>query len=152
MNLQDEIKVLKERIAELEEQAQEEQEFPQDGDEYWYLDTTGDIYNENWECFSFEKATLEIGNVFKTKEQAEFAVEKLKVEAELRKFSRPFEYGKFNYCLLFDIDGNNFRTDVTSYCPSQGAIYFESEEKAQEAVSAVGKERIKKYLFGVEDL
>ena len=151
MNLQDEIKVLKERIAELEEQAQEEQEFPQDGDEYWYLDTTGDIYNENWECFSFEKATLEIGNVFKTKEQAEFAVEKLKVEAELRKFSRPFEYGKFNYCLLFDIDGNNFRTDVTSYCPSQGAIYFESEEKAQEAVSTVGEERIKKYIFGVED-
>ena len=152
MNLQEELKALKQRIAELEELAKEEQEFPQEGHWYWYMTTTGKIFNSNWDGFVSEEYMLEIGNVFRTKEQAEFVVEKLKVEAELRKFSRPFEYGKFNYCLLFDIDGNNFRTDVTSYCPSQGAIYFESEEKAQEAVYTVGKERIKKYLFGVEDL
>ena len=152
MNVQDEIKALKERIAELEELAKEEQEFPQDGDEYWYMSTTGNVYDENWEGFDFEEDALEIGNVFKTKEQAEFAVEKLKVEAELRKYSRPFEYGKFNHYLFLDIDGDSFRTDFTSYCPPQGAIYFESEEKAQEAVSTVGKERVKKYIFGVEDL
>ena len=152
MNLQEELKALKQRIAELEEQAKDEQEFPQDGDGYWYIDDYGYILNEKWDGLDFEEFRLEIGNVFKTKEQAVFALEKLKVEAELRKFSRPFEYGKFNYHLFFDIDGNSFRTDFTSYCPLQGAIYFESEEKAQEVVSAVGKERIKKYLFGVEDL
>ena len=151
MNLQDEIKALKERIAELEEQAKEEQEFPQYGDTYWCINAYGGVSKETWDGYDIEKDILEIGNGFRTEQQAEFAVEKLKVEAELRKFSRPFEYGKFNYCLLFDIDGNNFRTDVTSYCPSQGAIYFESEEKAQEAVSTVGEERIKKYIFGVED-
>ena len=140
MNLQEELKALKKRIAELEEQAKEEQEFPQDGDVYWYINPLGFAFHDEWSGFITEGHKIEIGNIFKTKEQADFAVEKLKVEAELRKFSRPFEYGKFNYCLLFDIDGNNFRTDVTSYCPSQGAIYFESEEKAQEAVSAVGKE------------
>lgn len=59
--------------------------------------------------------------------------------------------GNSTITFFFDIDGNSFRTDFTSYCPPQGAIYFESEEKAQEAVSAVGIERIKKYLFGVED-
>ena len=151
MSLQEELKALKKRIAELEEQAKEEQEFPQDGDVYWYINPLGFAFHDEWSGFITERHKIEIGNVFKTKEQADFAVEKLKVEAELQKFGRPFEYGKFNYCLLFDIDGNNFRTDVTSYCPSQGAIYFESEEKAQEAVSAVGKERIKKYIFGVED-
>ena len=152
MNLQEELKALKERIAELEELAKEEREFPQDGDVYWYINPLGFAFHDEWSGFITERHKIEIGNVFKTKEQADFAVEKLKVEAELRKFSRPFEYGKFNYCLLFDIDGNNFRTDVTSYCPSQGAIYFESEEKTQQAVSVVGKERIKKYIFGVEDL
>ena len=151
MNLQDEIKALKERIAELEELAQEEQEFPQDGDESWYILSGGGVDWIQWGESGFGLRAQDIGNIFRTKQQAEFAVEKLKVEAEFRKFSRPFEYGKFNYNLLFDIDGNNFRTDVTSYCPSQGAIYFESVEKAQEAVSTVGEERIKKYLFGVED-
>ena len=151
MNLQEELKALKQRITELEELAKDEQGFPQNGDNYWYINPLGIVLRDEWLDFVSERYMIEIGNVFKTEQDAHFAVEKLKVEAELRKFSRPFEYGKFNYCLLFDIDGNNFRTDVTSYCPSQGAIYFESEEKAQEAVSAVGKERIKKYIFGVED-
>ena len=151
MNVQDEIKALKQRIAELEQQVKQEKEFPQDGDEYWYISLFGSILSEEWIGDPSEKRVLEVGNVYKTEQQARFALEKLKVEAELRKFSRPFEYGKFNYCLLFDIDGNNFRTDVTSYCPSQGAIYFESEEKAREAIKSVGEERIKKYIFGVED-
>ena len=151
MNLQEELKALKERIAELEEQAKEEQEFPKMGDIYWRIDDRGSVDNCMYNNYYTDNHRQAIGNFFKTKEQAEFAVEKLKVEAELRKFSRPFEYGKFNYYLLFDIDGNNFRTDVTSYCPSQGAIYFESEEKAQQAISTVGEDRIKKYIFGMED-
>ena len=152
MNLQMEINSLKQRVAELEEQIKEEREFPREDEVFWLINIFGKPIGSTWGESTTNKQLIEIGNMFRTKQQAEFAVEKLKVEAELRKFSRPFEYGKFNYCLLFDIDGNNFRTDVTSYCPSQGAIYFESEEKAQEAVSTVGEERIKKYIFGVEDL
>lgn len=151
MNLQEELKSLKERIAELEELAREGREFPQDGDAYWFIDDEGGMSSTFYKNYYLDIYRQKIGNIFRTEEEAEFAAKKLRVEAELRKFSRPFEYGKFNYYLLFDIDGNNFRTDVTSYCPSQGAIYFESEEKAQEAVSTVGKERIKKYIFGLED-
>ena len=150
MNLQMEINSLKQRIAELEGQAKEEQEFPQSGERYWCI--SGSWVNSFfWKSEQLDLDRYRIGNIFKTEEQAEFAVEKLKVEAELRKFSRPFEYGKFNHYLFLDIDGDSFRTDFTSYCPPQGAIYFESEEKAQEAVSTVGKERVKKYLFGMED-
>ena len=151
MNLQEELKSLKERIAELEELAREGREIPQDGDAYWFIDDEGGMSSTFYKNYYLDIYRQKIGNIFRTEEEAEFAAKKLRVEAELRKFSRPFEYGKFNYYLLFDIDGNNFRTDVTSYCPSQGAIYFESEEKAQEAVSTVGKERIKKYIFGLED-
>ena len=151
MNLQMEINSLKQRIAELEQQSKQEQEFPQYGDTYWCINAYGGVSKEIWDGYDIEKDMLEIGNGFRTEQEAEFAVEKLKVEAELRKFSRPFEYGKFNYYLFFDIDGNSFKTDFTSYCPPQGAIYFESEEKAQEAVSAVGEDRVKKYIFGAED-
>ena len=151
MNLQMEINSLKQRIAELEEQVKGEQEFPQYGETYSYINTYGGVEGDIWEGHFAERNMIKIGNFFKTEEQAEFVVEKLKVEAELRKFSRPFEYGKFNHYLFLDIDGDSFRTDFTSYCPPQGAIYFESEEKAQQAIKSVGKERVKKYLFGVED-
>ena len=151
MNLQEELKALKKRIAELEEQAKEEQEFPQDGDVYWYINPLGFAFHDEWSGFITEGHKIEIGNVFKTKEQADFAVEKLKVEAELRKFSRPFENGKFNHYIFFYIDGDSVEVGYKTGCHSQGAIYFESEEKAQQAIESVGIDRIKKYLFGVED-
>lgn len=151
MNLQEELKALRERIAELEEQAKEEEEFPKYYDDYWYVDTTGDVYSENWQGFGFEEAMLEIGNVFQTKEQAEFAVEKLKVEAELRKFSRPFEPTKDNYFIIFNMQTGCLDTRSRIYIAAQGTIDFDSYEEVVEAIESVGEERIKKYLFGVED-
>ena len=151
MNVQDEIKALKERIAELEELAKKEQEFPLYGDGYWYIDDYGYILNEKWDGLDFEEFRLEIGNVFKTKQQAELAVEKLKVETELRKFSRPFKCGEINRYIFLDTDSECLDVVGLSYSQYQGTIYFESEEKAQQAIDTIGEERIKKYIFGVED-
>lgn len=149
MNLQEELKVLKERIAELEEQAKQEKEFPQDNDEYWYMDINGDTVSGKWENFDIEKDMFEIGNVFKTKEEAEFAVEKLKVEAEMRKFSRPFVWGEENWVLYMSAYRNIFLAyENDEVC--QGVIYFGSEDKALQAIETVGAERIKRYIFGVE--
>ena len=155
MNIRERIEALEtefaEKIKTLKAEAQREDEFPQEGYEFWFITSSGDVARMFWHDDLGQEQSLSIGNVFKTSEQAEFAVEKLKVEAELRKYSRPFEYGKFNHYLFLDIDGDSFRTDFTSYCPPQGAIYFESDEKAQQAIDTVGEERIKKYIFGVED-
>ena len=151
MGLLNRIEELEKELAELKSEVKEGPKFPEYGDIYWCIDAEGIVYVNNFEGIQADRNILEIGNVFKTAEEAEFAVEKLKVEAELRKFSRPFEYGKFNYYLFFDIDDNSFKTVFTSYCPPQGAIYFEDEYKALEAIESVGEERIKKYIFGVED-
>ena len=151
MNLQEELKALRKRIAELEELAKEEQEFPQKYDFYWYVDDDTEVLGKNWHNNEYDQGRLSIGNVFRTKEKAEFTVEKLKVEAELRKFSRPFEEGENNYYIFFETYNKFIAIDSILYRKTQGAFYFESEEKAQQAVSTVGVERVKKYLFGVED-
>lgn len=150
MNLQEEIKALKEQISELEKHVKEEQEFPQDGDAYYYIEPYGRVDWYKWNKANFDLEVQAIGNMFRTKEQAEFAVEKLKVEAELWKFSKPFECGRFNHCIFLDTDSDCLDVDSMSYCQSQGTIYFESEEKAQLAIESVGVDRIKKYIFGVE--
>ena len=150
MSLQEELKALKKRIAELEEQAKEEQEFPQDGDVYWYINPLGFAFHDEWSGFITEGHKIEIGNIFKTKEQADFAVEKLKVEAELRKFSRPFKEDEYNYFIQIHPSHNNIVTDSDDYYQTQGTIYFESTTIANEAIDSIGAERIKKYLFGVE--
>lgn len=150
MNVQDEIKALKERIVELEEQAKEEQGFPQDGDKYWYIDDGYGALPSTYSSHYIDKYRQAVGNVFKTKEQAEFQIEKLKVESELRKFSRPFKYGDWNFEILWNNHENNIELDWSGYIVRQSVIYFESGEIAEKAIEAVGEERIKKYIFGVE--
>ena len=151
MNVQDEIKSLKQRIAELESQVDEEQVFPKYKDFYWGVNAKGKVFCDTWEGFKFEKDMLSIGNVYQTENEAVLAVEKLKVEAELRKFSRPFKEDEYNYFIQIHPSHNNIVVESDDFYQTQGTIYFESTTIANEATDTVGEERIKKYLFGVED-
>ena len=150
MDVQDEIKTLKQRIAELESQVNEGQVFPKYKDFYWGVNAKGKVFCDTWEGFKFEKDMLSIGNVYQTENEAVLAVEKLKVEAELRKFSRPFKEGEYNYFIQIHPSHNNIVTESDDFYQTQGTIYFESTTIANEATDTVGEERIKKYLFGVE--
>ena len=153
MNIQEKIEALEtefnEKIKALKAEVQREEEFPKDGDVYWLINTTGETYWVQWRGTEIDNKRLSFENAFKTKEEAEFAVEKLKVEAELRKFSRPASEGSAYIYRLADT--NQIGLGVKFYSQSQGTIYFESAEKAQQAIESVGIERIKKYIFGVED-
>lgn len=120
------------------------------GDIYWRIDDRGSVDNCMYNNYYTDNHRQAIGNFFKTKEQAEFAVEKLKVEAELRKFSKSYETLSRNWLIAEAKDGT-VETLWSSHSKSQGTLYFESEEKANEAIEVVGEERIKKYIFGVED-
>jgi len=151
MNLQEELKALKERIAELEEQAKKEDGFPQKDDTYWYINSYGVVSDETWENHLTDTDMFKIGNVFKTEEQAEFAAEKLRVETELRKFSRPFDEDDNNYFIELSMFDKTLTIDDDECWQIQGTIYFESTKIANEAIDTIGAERIKKYIFGVED-
>lgn len=151
MNAQDEIKELKQRIAELEEQVERGQEFLQEGDFYWLIEYETEVSRSVWLDDDYDNKLLSVGNVFRTEEGAEFAVEKLKVEAELQKFSKPFEEGENNHFMVLDTYYESIGTWCLLYSKVQGAIYFESEQKAKQAIDTVGEDRIKKYIFGVED-
>ena len=150
MNAQDEIKELKQRIAELEEQVEQEQVFPQEGDFYWLIEEQTEVMRYIWHDDDFDNKLLSVGNVFRTEEEAEFAVEKLKVEAELQEFSRLFVPWEKNWKISLDTMKNQFEIKWNRAVISQGAFYFEDESEAMKAIHSVGADRIKKYIFGVE--
>ena len=151
MNLQMEINSLKQRIAELEERVEQEKEFPQVEDDYWYVNGDAEVMLAVWYGDDYDKGRLSIDNVFKTKSQVEFAVEKLKVEAELRKFSRPFETTTDNFFIVYDKYLESLEINCSLKTDIQGVIYFDSREDLRRAVESVDRERVKKYIFGVED-
>lgn len=155
MNIQERIEALEtefnEKIKTLKEEAQQRDEFPKRGEKYYFIESSGDVGWFLWGEYGFCLRAQDIGNIYKTEEQAEFTVEKLKVEAELRKFSRPFERGSLNFLMCFDTDEDKIYIETKRFMV-QGAFYFESILQLDEAIKSVGVERIKKYIFGVEGL
>lgn len=150
MNLQEEIKIMKERIAELEELAKEEQEFPQDGDKYWYMDDEGAVFCEFYNHY-IDKYHQEIGNIFRTEEEAEFAVEKLKVEAELIKYSDSWNLEKTQRTFSLNWETGKLEVEYPDYNQYPDSYYFDSINGLRLAIETVGEDRIKKYIFGMED-
>ena len=82
-----------------------------------------------------------------------FAVEKLKVLAEMRKFAEPKdrEWDGFNEHWTIGYDTENGEIFAELYLTYKfNRIYFETKQQAQACVNAVGKERIKRYYLEVK--
>jgi hypothetical protein len=134
---------------------------PEMNDEYWLIGTEYGFSEPccgRWCNNVFDNFQFSIGNCFRTEEEARFALEKLKVKHELEMYA-----AEHNEC---EIDWNDDNQEKFSITFSHGRIipylnkdikhywtgcYFTSKEVAKEAIKAVGKERIAKYLFDVEE-
>ncbi|MBP5331180.1 MAG: hypothetical protein J6Y89_04955 [Lachnospiraceae bacterium] len=93
-------------------------------------------------------AVFALGNCFKTSEEAKFMIERLKVLAEMRKFTfKPDETDVERYHLEY---GRVFQNILIRRSDSflLGVPEFESEEKANACIDVIGKDRLIKYYFG----
>ena len=94
--------------------------------------------------------------MFLKKKEAKFAVERLKVIAELKKYAKEFSDEEWlnqsivKHYIIFDYEDHVINIGYVCFTKVSD-IYFESEEKAQEAIEAVGEDRIKKYYLGVKE-
>ena len=127
---------------------------PMSGQTYYYIVSDGDIFHATWNNDHPDLLRFAVGNVFETKEEAEFEVERLKVIAELKEFAEPEDRewdGQTNH---FHISGYGDSDTISIFsCEvvKTPTIYFESVEEAQEAIKAVGEDRIKKYYLRVKE-
>lgn len=126
------------------------------GDEYFFLTESGIVQGGTLRGDGTGFARREIGNMFLTFEDAEFARERLKVIAKLKKYAKEFSDEEWKNCNLIKYsiryDCQNFRVYPSCCFLSKGAeLYFESTEKVQEAIEAVGEDRVKKYYLGVKE-
>lgn len=124
-------------------------------EEFYTLFGDGSIYKLTWLNIADRVKRYEIGNCFKTEEEAKFALERLKIITELKRFAIEYNEGEINwndnkqykYILCFDHDEN-----CVKWVQYQHAhIYFTSREIAEQAIKEIGEERLKKYYFEVND-
>ena len=130
---------------------------PEYNDLYYYIDSFGQIALCNYEAVGTDINRLITGNCFKTKEEAEFRLEQIKVYNELKNFAdennEELDWEKINkekYYLYFNHNKNKLEKTCAFSHQDIGIIYFSSKELAEQAITKGGADRIKKYLFGVE--
>lgn len=120
-----------------------------DGEEYYRLYHNGTIVLTVFES-SIDRLIRYMGNAFLTKEDAEFMRERRKIEAIMRKYSKPFKFNKHNYCLVYNY--YNESVNIESYGVFNcGVSCFETKEIAQQVIDKIGEDRLKKYWFGVKE-
>lgn len=125
---------------------------PQYGDTVYYIDYIGRIRKRTWINDEYALDMWELGNIFFTKKEAEFAREKRKVEVELERYAKEHNAPTLEdeYFILYDEYNEELDYDVWADYIPQGAVVFASKQLVFDAIEAVGKERILKYIFGVE--
>ena len=122
------------------------------GDRYWYINSYGIGCTEIWENDVVDNGRRNIGNLFLTKEEAEFEVMRRKVETTLLKYGRrEFKNKDYNFYMVYDHDESLVEIINNTFCQHPNSIYFDNKELCQQAIEEVGENNIKKYIFGVEE-
>lgn len=124
---------------------------------YWIINGSR-IINSSWDNDNVDYRRYEIGNCFKTEKEAKFALEKLKVEAELRRFAEENNECEIDWTdrkqnkwlICYNYDSKNIDTGYDDTLRTH-YIYFSSKEIAKQAIKHIGEERLKKYYFRIED-
>ena len=134
---------------------------PEIGDLYYYIDAVNDTtritrtsYDSAYGLFNYS-----IGNCFKTREGAEYALERLKVITEMKRYIAEHDdvkldwenYDQNKWYILYYYDTGNIGTDYYGYTQIvDNSLYASSSEVLEDMIKEIGEDRIKKYYFGVE--
>lgn len=121
----------------------------EDGERYYYITLYGGVCDGIFNTGYDEDARGE-GNAFLTREEAEFELERRTIEAIMKKYSKSFKLDSNNYCLVYSCYRNSIIIEKCGIL-NWGVPCFESEEKAQKVINEIGRDRLKKYWFGVTE-
>lgn len=149
-------------LAEDWEVVEEEKKYwkPKEKEKYFYIEDCIGVSDDRNVQAPIDYCRFNIGNCFKTKEEAEHILEKLKVIHELQKFAyenneKEIDWNNFSqnkFYLIYDSEVNNILVDYFSSTRTNSFnIYFTSFKIAKRAIEEIGEDRIKKYYFDVEE-
>lgn len=131
---------------------------PEFEDLYYAILPDGSITDYEFTNSEFDNSCYDFCNCFKTASVAKFFAEKQRVMTQLKRYAEEHndveidwdnceQYKYFLYC---DSAKNEIGIDSRSVLMFSNQIYFTSYDIAEDAVKEIGKDRILKYLFGVE--
>lgn len=137
----------------------EEKPWPSKGDKYYYINDGGAILFSQWTTMDdipswVDIGRRDIGNIFKTEEEARFELERLKVLNELKSLSdddQEWDNKHRHYTIIYVAYSDKFEVWVNLTVKLPHEYGFKSEESAKAAIKAIGEDRLKKYVFNIKE-
>lgn len=126
---------------------------PKKYETYYYIDDFNNICDREFCNTELDNARKLIGNCFRTQEDAEKALDCLKIRRQLKDIAERLNGGREidwsnaddKYCLSFYFD-EEITTTAQKNSKKQGAIYCLDENFKDVAIAEIGEERLKEYL------
>lgn len=158
MTIDEQIAVLETKLARLKRIADKRPGVwkPEPGDTVWYLTHYGGIkYGNVLPNYSTLAEMISIGNLFPDRSAADFARERLRVLAEMRRYAKGFKpdwsdknQDKYILNVYPNVQGEREITVEQFTTWNIGApVYFATSKDAITCVEAIGEERLMRYYF-----
>lgn len=127
---------------------------PITSEKYFFTYSNGDVDSVIWTENKADKGRYGLRNVFRTKEDAEFEVERRKIIAELQNYADDHNgeiaHPSDAFWLGFDEDNMLIIVEDDSIFPPVGTVLFSDADTAYNAIEDIGEDRIIKYMFGID--
>lgn len=130
---------------------------PQEGNIYFYVGRNGIIGFDEWDNASLDRVHYELGNCFKTKEEAEKAARHLRTRAKLQRIADKLnnrekndleKRGQAKWYIYYDCYDNEICADWVFKNKLQGTIYCLDKNFKDIAIKEIGEEELTAYLKG----
>ena len=126
---------------------------PRQSEEYFYINDDGAIIQSRWTNDSLDNGRMGIGKRLFHKRVSVVCQRKKKVEVELQRYAEEHNgtaSTNRRYLIRYEEDEKRLLCDTWATAKIQGTVMFTSRDVLADAIEAVGKERILKYIFGAE--
>lgn len=129
---------------------------PKDGDKYYYITSTGNIFNSIWSDSRADNTCWSIGNCYQTEEQALQSLERMRIRTRLEDIAErlnkdekvDWESGRPKFYLFYDHKRKNIDEGSELTVQVQDVIYCLDAKFKGIAIQEIGEERLAKYLRG----
>ena len=156
------IKMQEEKIKEYKKQIEELKKEdvvwkPKENERFFYSTFRGNVFDATWDNDNADNEIYNMGNCFKTKEEAEKVVRHLKTRAKLQRIADRLNNGEkidwkkssqTKWFIYYDYDDNEIYVDCCYKNKSQGTIYCLYSSFKETAKKEIGKEELTAYLKG----
>lgn len=130
---------------------------PEYGEEYWLVSGKGSIHSDFWGNLEVDKDRFSIGNVYRTQEDTQKAIDKLKARVTIDTFIDEQgldtnvdweDFDQVKYFIMWNCDDNEIDYDWNKYYKYNDLPAFKTQEDIKKLYEAHPEEC--KLLLGVE--